>query len=54
MLWIAINKVLTKMDENLVLGVVYIPPESSNYYNEDKFLTLGNEILSVSNINLCC
>ena len=35
----------------MILGVVYIPPENSNYYNEDEFLILENEILSFSSEN---
>ena len=50
-LWVEISKTLTQTEENVILGVVYIPPENSNYYNEDEFLILENEILSFSSEN---
>ena len=50
-LWVEISKILTQTEENVILGVVYIPPENSNYYNEDEFLILENEILSFSSEN---
>ena len=34
------------LDENLILGTVYLPPENSNFYNNEEFLTMENEILS--------
>ena len=35
------------MDENLILGAVYILPENSNFFNEEEFMTLENEITSI-------
>ena len=45
-LWIEIDKCLMKTDENVILGRVYIPPENSNFFNEDEFLVLETEITS--------
>ena len=48
-LWIELSKHLFKLDENVILGAVYIPPEGSNFYNEDEFSQLENEITSYCN-----
>ncbi|MEW8548622.1 MAG: reverse transcriptase family protein [Candidatus Thiodiazotropha sp.] len=45
-LWIEIDKIFSKTDENVILGTIYIPPENSNYYNEDEFMILETEITS--------
>ena len=44
--WISIDKSLTQLDENLILGSVYIPPECSLFYNNEEMTTLENEISS--------
>ena len=44
--WISIDKALLHLDENLILGSIYIPPESSNFYNDEELMTLENEITS--------
>ena len=31
-LWIELSKELFKLDENIILGAVYIPPECSNFF----------------------
>ena len=45
-LWLEIDKNLMNLDENLILGTVYLPPENSNFYNDEEFLTIENEIMS--------
>ena len=35
-----------KTDVNVILGGVYIPPENSNFFNEDEILVLETEITS--------
>ena len=47
-LWICKDtcKALTNMNENLILGAVYILPENSNFFNEEEFMTQENEITS--------
>ena len=43
-LWVEIDKKLLCTEENCILGAVYIPPESSNYFSEDDFTIFENEI----------
>ena len=44
-LWVAIDKKkLLCTEENCILGAVYVPPESSNYFSEDEFTIFENEI----------
>ena len=45
-LWMEIDKSLFHTDESLIFGSVYIPPENSNYYNDDEMFVLENEITS--------
>ena len=45
-LWLEIDKKLMNLDENLILGTVYLPPENSNFYSDEEFLTMENEIMS--------
>ena len=46
-LWVEISKELTKQEENLFIGVVYIPPESSRYSSRDAFNEIEDEILEI-------
>ena len=39
------------LDKNLIFGTVYLPPENSNFYNDEEFLTMENEIMSLCNNN---
>ena len=43
-LWLSLDKKLSRCEENYILGVVYIPPESSNFYNDDETMQLESEI----------
>ena len=42
--WVNISSVLTNLDEDLLLGVMYIPPSQSKYLNEDEIMNLEMEI----------
>lgn len=46
-LWLSIDKKITKTDENVVLGVIYVPPAQSRFYNEDEIAVLESEIMSM-------
>ena len=48
-LWISINKALTNLDEDLIVGAFYVPPESSRFFSQDLFTDLENEISSKCN-----
>ena len=43
-LWFSINKSLTNTKEDLIFGVVYIPPENSRFLINDELMTLEMEI----------
>ena len=49
--WISIDKSLMHLDENFIIGSIYIPPESSNFFNDEEFATLENEITSFCSDN---
>jgi hypothetical protein len=49
-LWVSISKELTKQDENTILGSIYLPPESSRFFNEDHYRDFENEISQYCNI----
>ena len=37
---------LANLDENIFCGAVYIPPENSNFYNDEELMLLESEIIS--------
>ena len=39
-LWFKIDKHLVKTDSNILFGVTYVPPESSDYADNDPFLSI--------------
>ena len=43
-LWFSINKSLTNKEEDLIFGIVYIPPENSRFLINDELMTLEMEI----------
>ena len=50
-MWMCIDKCLTDTDENLFLGIVYVPPSQSRFYNDDELTKLENEIMSMCSSN---
>lgn len=50
-MWIRIDKHLIDTDENVILGIVYVPPTQSRFYNDDELSKLENEIMSVCSTN---
>jgi hypothetical protein len=47
-LWLKIAGVQLKLEEDLFIGCVYIPPEGSNYYSKDCFVELENDLIAMS------
>ena len=47
--WIKISKLYTKLEDDIIIGACYVPPQNSKYYNEDDFAQLEQEIMS-----FCC
>ena len=50
-MWLEIDKCLLNADENVIMGVSYIPPIQSKYYNDEEILNLEREITSVCGKN---
>ena len=48
---VQIDKHLIDTDENLILGIVYVPPIQSLFYNDDELSKLENDIMSVCSSN---
>ena len=43
-LWLRIDHSILDIPEDLLLGILYIPPTQSRFLNEDEYLSLENEI----------
>lgn len=43
-MWISIDKKFTKLDEDIYIGAVYIPPENSRFFNNDFWCEFENEL----------
>lgn len=50
-LWFELDKELVQMDEKIIFGTVYIPPERSNFFNDDEMALLESEITSFCSSN---
>ena len=50
-MWMCIDKRLTDSDENMYLGIVYVPPSQSRFYNDDELSKLENEIMLMCSSN---
>ena len=44
MLWFELSKHFINTDKNIIVGVVYIPPESSKYSNREAFASIESEM----------
>ena len=51
--WIEINSAATRLNENIVLGNIYIPPKQSKYSVSDPFEKLEQEIYEVMSDENC-
>ena len=50
-MWIQLDRTLINSDANLMLGISYVPPTQSKYYNAEEILSLEREITSVCSNN---
>ena len=50
-MWVQLDRTLINSDENLMLGISYVPPTQSKYYNAEEILSLEREITSVCSNN---
>lgn len=46
-LWLSFSEGLLHNVDHLILGAVYIPPENSNFYNEEEIMAFENEVTSL-------
>ena len=46
-LWLSLNKNLTNTEENVIIGVIYVPPTQSRFFNDEELTNLENEITSM-------
>lgn len=46
-LWVKIDRNYTKLEDDLLIGIIYIPPSQSRFYSEDEFSNLNDEITSM-------
>lgn len=46
-LWVKLDKLIFNTDEDVLLGILYIPPTQSRFLNDDEYLTLETEITSM-------
>ena len=46
-LWARLDKTLFNISEDLILGILYIPPSQSRFLNDDEFYDLETEITSM-------
>ena len=37
-LWVSVDRPITGLQEKLMLGTVYIPPENSRFFTQDEFI----------------
>ena len=47
-MWVKLKKSLFNIDNDIIIGIMYIPPEQSKFYNDDEMQNFNNEI-----INMC-
>ncbi|CAG2250634.1 unnamed protein product [Mytilus edulis] len=47
-MWINVSSQYTKLDDDVILGSVYIPPENTRYSSSDSFREIENDILEYS------
>ena len=50
-LWFRLSKSFVNTDEDVIFGIVYLPPEGSRYASSDCFLDIESELISISNDN---
>ena len=43
-LWFELSKNVTNFDNNLIVGIIYIPPENSKYSSRELFTNIGMEM----------
>ena len=49
--WIKISKTAHKLDKDILIGAVYVPPQQSRFFIEDEFELFEQEISSACSID---
>lgn len=50
-LWLRLDHTLFNIQEDVILGVLYIPPTQSRFLNEDEYSCLETEITSMCSLS---
>ena len=50
-MWLRLDRSMFSTDEDLILGVLYIPPFQSRFLNEDEYFCLETEIASMCSLS---
>ena len=50
-MWIKLSKELFTVDQDMYMGIVYLPPEGSKYVNDEAFIELEHSILHYSSLS---
>ena len=50
-MWLRLDQSLFNIEEDLILGVLYIPPAQSRFLNEDEYFCLETEITSMCSLS---
>ena len=45
--WIKLSNEYTNLEQDIIIGDCYVPPQNSRFYNEDDFVQLEQEIMSL-------
>lgn len=51
--WFKLDKMLLNSTDDLLCGVVYIPPEGSRYASPDCFIEIEQELINITNESKC-
>ncbi|MEW8546031.1 MAG: endonuclease/exonuclease/phosphatase family protein [Candidatus Thiodiazotropha sp.] len=46
-MWVSVDRSIASTEEDLIIGITYVPPSQSRFFNDDELQTLENEITSM-------
>lgn len=52
--WVIFSSDIMKLDKDLLLGCIYLPPENSKYASSEAFNEIEDEMLDILSKNSCC
>ena len=55
MLWLSLSAEYCKTEEDIIFGIVYVPPENTRYSSQEAFDQIENELINFSsNLKYIC